>query len=168
MRGQQVVYDRLKELDISFEYYEHPEAYTAGEALELVNTQWSRGEGATLCKNLFFRNHKGTKHYLVIMDARAQLNIRDLEQRLKQGKLTFASEQRMEKYLGLKPGSVSLFGLINDMEHEVYVFLDENLQKAEKVSFHPNDNTASLVISQSDFQKFLAASQNQYSFISLY
>ncbi len=167
-RGQEQVYKKLEELNIPYEYYEHPAAPTAEMALEMVSKQWSRGEGAMLCKNLFFRNHKGNRHYLVIMDAHAQLNIRDLEQRLKQGKLTFASEQRMEKYLGLKPGSVSLFGLVNDVEHHVYVFLDENLLSAQKVSFHPNDNTASLVILKDDMLKFLETSGNGFEFLELY
>ncbi|PKN95828.1 MAG: prolyl-tRNA editing protein, partial [Chloroflexi bacterium HGW-Chloroflexi-5] len=96
------------------------------------------------------------------------LAIRDLEQRLKQGKLSFASDQRMEKYLGLKPGSVSPFGLIHDETHHVYLFLDENLKKLPKISFHPNDNRASLVIDFQDFVKFLNASGNDYEFLELY
>ena len=97
-----------------------------------------------------------------------QMDIHDLEQRLHQGKLTFASEARMEKYLGLKPGSVSPFGLINDTEHHVHLFIDKNLQKAPRLSFHPNDNTGTIIISQEDFIKFLEAMGNTYDFIELY
>jgi Ala-tRNA(Pro) deacylase len=73
------------------------------------------------------------------------LNIRDLEQRLRQGKLSFASPERMARYLGVEPGSVSPFGLIHDTGNHVHLFLDENLKKFRKISFHPNLNTASLV-----------------------
>jgi Ala-tRNA(Pro) deacylase len=96
------------------------------------------------------------------------LNIRDLEQRLKQGKISFASPRRMEKYLGLSGGSVSVFGLINDSENHVHLFLDEALEKAEKIAFHPNENTSTLVISRSSFLAFLQWSGNSYEFIKLY
>jgi Ala-tRNA(Pro) deacylase len=74
----------------------------------------------------------------------------------------------MEKYLGLKPGSVSPLGLIHDVEHHVHLFLDENLKNLPKISFHPNENTASLVIGFPDFLKFLEAMGNSYEFLELY
>lgn len=163
MNGQKELYTVLEQLQIPYVYNEHPAAPTAELAME-----YCKNDGATHCKNLFFRNHKGNKHYLVIIEASKNLGIRDLEQKLKQGKLSFASEARMEKFLGLKPGSVSLFGLINDKSHEVIVFLDKNLKSVSKVSFHPNENTASLVISSSDMVKFLDSFGNEYEFLELY
>ena len=163
MRGQQQVYDYLERLGIGFDYYEHPEAPT----IEIAS-QFYRGEGTVLCKNLFFRNHKGNKHYLVIMDARHNMDIHDIEHQLHQGKLSFASPERMMRYLGVKPGSVSLFTLVNDTNHEVFLFVDRKLMDASKVSFHPNDNTASLVISNSDMMKFIKSIGNQYEVLDLY
>ena len=119
-------------------------------------------------KNIFLRNHKGNKHYLVILHYKQQLVIRDLEQRLKQGKISFASDKRLEKYPGLKAGSVSPFGLINDEDNHVHLFIDKELKKAKHLSFHPNINTASLIISFDDFIKFLDNSGNSYEFIELY
>ena len=69
------------------------------------------------------------------------------------------------KYLGVKPGSVSPFGLINDAEHHVYLFLDQQLKTADKISFHPNDNTASLVLLYNDFMKYLEYLGNTYEYI---
>lgn len=163
MRGQQQVYDYLERQGIKFNYYEHPEAPT----IEIA-AQFYRGEGTVLCKNLFFRNHKGNKHYLVIMDARHNMDIHEIEHRLHQGKLSFASPERMMKYLGVRPGSVSLFTLVNDVNHEVILFVDKGLLSAEKVSFHPNDNTASLVISCEDMMKFIKSTGNQYEITDLY
>ena len=163
MRGQQQVYDYLERLGIEFDYYEHPEAPT----IEIAS-QFYRGESTVLCKNLFFRNHKGNKHYLVIMDARHSMDIHDIEHQLHQGKLSFASPERMMRYLGVKPGSVSLFTLVNDTNHEVILFVDKKLMDAPKVSFHPNDNTASLVISNSDMLKFIKSTGNQYEILDLY
>jgi len=157
------VLELLDQLEIGYEMIEHPPAPTIEEAMK----HWEKVD-ATHCKNLFFRNHKGNRHYLVILRADRKLNIRDLEQRLKQGKISFASPKRMEKHLGLEGGSVSLFGLINDAENHVHVFLDEVLEHAEKISFHPNENTASLIISNSSFHKFLQWSGNSFEFIQLY
>ena len=142
---------------------EHPAAPTIEIALQYCNNMDS-----THCKNLFFRNHKGNRHYLVIFYCEQNLAIHELEQRLRQGRLSFASEQRMQKYLGLKPGSVSPFGLLNDTEHHVYVFLDENLRKAPKVSFHPNDNRASLAIKTEDFIRYMDFTGNGYEWTKLY
>ncbi len=163
MIGQQIVYDRLAELGVSFDYYEHPEAPT----IEIA-AQFYRGEGTTLCKNLFFRNHKGNKHYLVIMDSRHDMDIHAIEHILHQGKLSFASPERMMRYLGVKPGSVSLFNLFNDTNHEVILFVDESLIHAEKVSFHPNDNHASLVITKENMLKIISSLGNQYEILKLY
>jgi Ala-tRNA(Pro) deacylase len=161
-RGQPQLYQYLKDLNISFDYYEHPPVPTIEEAKKY----WVDIE-ATHCKNLFFRNHKGNKHYLVVLDCNYDLHIHELEKKLKQGKISFASEQRMEKHLGVQPGSVSPFGLINDKEKHVHVFFDESLKKAEKISFHPNINTTSIVLLFSDFMKYIESTGNTYEFIQL-
>ena len=157
------MYETLRELGIDFDYVEHPEAPT----IEIAKKYWTNLD-STHCKNLFFRNHKGNRHYLVVFDCDHDLAIHDLEKMLKQGKLSFASEARMEKYLGLRPGSVSPFGLVNDEEHHVYVFLDKNLLKAKKLSFHPNDNRASLAIKLDDFIRYMDWVGNGYEWIELY
>jgi Ala-tRNA(Pro) deacylase len=162
MRGDPRLYLILEQHGITFDYYEHPAAPTIEDALR----NW-KDIDSTHCKNIFFRNHKGNRHYLVIMEYSRPLAIHDLEKRLKQGKLSFASPPRLEKYLGVKPGSVSLFGLINDTDNHVHVFLDEKLKEAERLSFHPNDNTASLVINHEGFMKFLEWSGNTYEFLKL-
>ncbi len=163
MVGQEKVYTVLRELGIEFDYVEHPEAPT----IEIAKKYWTNLD-STHCKNLFFRNHKGNRHYLVVFDCDHDLAIHDLEKMLKQGKLSFASEARMEKYLGLRSGSVSPFGLVNDEEHHVYVFLDKNLLKAKKLSFHPNDNRASLAIKLDDFIRYMDWVGNGYEWIELY
>ena len=153
----------LEKLGIPYELHEHPPVPTVEEALPY----W-KDIDATHCKNLFFRNHKGNRHYLVILDHRRQLNIRDLEQKLKQGKISFASPHRMERYLGLSGGSVSAFGIINDLDNHVHLFIDQALQSAARISFHPNENDATLVISFASFLRFLESSGNSYEFIRLY
>ena len=157
------VLDYLNGKGYKYDYYEHPEAPT----IAIAKQHW-RDDGSKHCKNLFFRNHKGNRHYLVVFDSERSMAIHDLEQKLHQGKLSFASEQRMMKYLGLKPGSVSPFGLINDEENHVHLFLDANLREQTSLSFHPNDNTATVVISQEMFMRYLAQVGNTWEWIELY
>jgi len=163
LNGDPALYKVLDELDIAFDYYAHPPAPTIEEA-----RKYWKDIDATHCKNLFFRNHKGNRHYLVIIEHSHDLVIRDLELRLKQGKLSFASGERMFRYLGLGPGSVSPFGLIHDQDHHVHLFLDQNLLKATKISFHPGINTASIVVSFDDFKKFLNFTGNTCDYLELY
>ncbi len=163
MNGDPRLYEVFKALEIGFDYYEHPPVPTVEEA-----AKYWKDLDATHCKNLFFRNHKGNRHYLVIMEHTRELNIRDLEQRLRQGKLSFASPQRLMKYLGLTPGSVSPMGLINDHEQHVHLFLDHNLESSERISFHPCINTASIVIAYADFMKFLAHCGNGWEYVRMY
>ena len=163
MNGDPKLYQLFNQLNIDFQYIEHPEAPT----IEIAKQYWE-GHDAKHCKNLFFRNHKGNKHYLVLLDCDATLDIHALEQILKQGKLSFASPQRLDKYLGIKPGSVTPFALINDTEKHVHVFIDSKLKEAEKVSFHPCINTASLIIETKNLIKFIEHQGNTYQWINLY
>ena len=173
MTREETVLDFLSKHDISYSIYHHPEGKTIAEA-----KQWWTDDGSVHCKNLFFRNHKGNKHYLVCFHCDHDLDIHDLEHRLKAslvsqglpscGKLSFASPERMMRYLGLEPGSVSPFGLINDSEHHVHLFLDETLRCASLLSFHPNDCRGTVVISNEAFHKYLEAVGNVYEYIKLY
>ncbi|MEI6348046.1 MAG: prolyl-tRNA synthetase associated domain-containing protein [Bacteroidota bacterium] len=162
MNGDPILYELLNKLQINYQYIEHPPAPT----IEIAKQYWD-GNNATHCKNIFMRNHKGNQHYLIILPCDSVFLIKNLEQNLKQGKLTFASEDRLYKYLKLTPGSVSPFGLINDSEHHVIVYIDEALAKSEHVSFHPNINTASLIISFSDLINFLIFAGSKYQILNL-
>lgn len=170
---EETVLRYLDEHQIAYEVYHHPEGKTIEEA-----KQWWHDDGSIHCKNIFLRNHKGNQHYLVCFDCDHDLDIHDLEQRLKAelmsqgfnspGKLSFASAERMMKYLGLEPGSVSPFGLINDEEQHVILFLDENLLHAPSLSFHPNDCRGTVVISQDMFARYLTEKGNPYRYMKLY
>lgn len=170
---EETVFRYLKEHGIPFTYYHHPEGKTIEQAM-----QWWHDDGSVHCKNVFMRNHKGNQHYLISFDCRQNLAIHDLEQRLKQqeqaagrpspGKLSFASPERMLKYLGLEPGSVSPFGLINDKEHHVILFLDKNLKRADTLSFHPNDCRSTVVIERAAFEKYLQETGNTIEWVDLY
>ncbi|HUX53953.1 MAG TPA: prolyl-tRNA synthetase associated domain-containing protein [Williamwhitmania sp.] len=162
MNGSPELYTVLSNLNISFDYYEHPPTPTVEEAM----IYWKDIE-ATHCKNLFFRNHKGNRHYLVVFDHRKTLEVKMLEEKLRQGKLSFASAQRMETHLGVTPGSVTPLAIINDAAKHVKLFLDMDIKRSEKVSFHPCINTASIVIKTADFIRFLDFIGNEYEWIEV-
>jgi Ala-tRNA(Pro) deacylase len=119
------------------------------------------------CKNLFLRNQKGNRHFLVVLEHKRRLDMRRLGEILQAGKLSFASDERLAKYLGLASGAVSAFGLINDRGREVEVILDESLKEKDEINFHPNVNTATLTIGFDDFLKFLAWSGHTPRYVRL-
>lgn len=159
---EQKVYDILKELGIPYTRHEHPPVYTVEEAEQ----HWENITGAH-CKNLFLRNKKGKKHYLVLVESRKRVDLKALTGRLGEDRLSFASPERMMRYLGLEPGAVSPFGLINDRENTVVVIIDQELKEASHVNFHPNVNTATVGITFSDFEKFLSHCGNPIRHLSI-
>lgn len=156
------VRDALAALGIPFDRYEHPPVATAIEADE----HWA-GIEAAHCKNLFLRNQKGSRHYLVIVKHQKRADLRAVADQIGDGKLSFASPERLMTHLGVMPGSVSPFGLINDASHEVRVFLDRDLKEAQRISFHPNINTVTVVLAFADFERFLAARGNPVKYVTV-
>jgi Ala-tRNA(Pro) deacylase len=157
---EQKVYDVLDELNITYTRHEHPPVYTVEEAEKF----WGEIEGQH-AKNLFLRNNKGNAHYLVVLEKSKTVGLKDLSEKLGAGKLSFASAERLMKYLGLEAGAVSPFGLINDNQKSVEVVLDKDFEKGELVNFHPNVNTATLTISCSDFKRFLDSCGNEVTYL---
>ena len=153
---------RLQALGIPYERYDHPAVATAEAAAE----HW-RDIDAMHFKNLFLRNQKGTRHYLVIIEYMKRADLRRVAEQIGDGKLSFASPERLKTHLGLTPGSVSPFGLINDPAHAVRVVLDRDLKTASRLSFHPNINTRTYVIASDDFMRFLAATGHPVQYVTI-
>ncbi len=156
------VHARLAELGIAFTRHEHPPVPTVEEA----EKHWA-GIDATHCKNLFRRNQKGNRHYLVIVGHSKNVDLRAVADQIGDGKLSFASPERLMTHLGLTPGSVSPFGLIHDRDHGVRVVLDRDLKAAARLSFHPNINTVTLTLSASDFGRYLASCGNPVQYVTM-
>jgi len=157
---EQKVYDTLDQLNIDYRRHEHQPVYTVEEAKQY----WKEIEGAH-AKNLFLRNNKGNRHYLIVMEQSKSADLQNLSMKLAAGKLSFASERRLKEHLGLETGAVSPFGLINDHKKAVTVVIDRELKQFDKVNFHPNVNTATITISYHDFENFLQHCGNETVFI---
>lgn len=161
------IYAVLDALNISYVRHDHEAAFTVEQA-EQIYGQLEGGK----TKNLFLRNKKGRRHYLLVAEQHQTVDLKALRAELGESSLSFASPERLMKYLGLTPGSVSPFGLINDKEQEVVVLLDKtlldkSLQNMDPLNFHPNINTATLSISQDDFLRFLGHCGNEVRTVEL-
>lgn len=156
------VLDVLDRLGIAYVRHEHPPVFTVDDA----DKYWT-GLRGTHCKNLFLRNKKGNRHYLVIAPTTRTIDLRRLNGLLNEDRLSFGSAERLKRCLGLEPGSVSPFGLINDREKEVRVIVDEELRNSRFLGFHPNANTATLDIASADFEKFLAWCGNDVRYLNI-
>ncbi|MGB7217356.1 MAG: prolyl-tRNA synthetase associated domain-containing protein [Vicinamibacterales bacterium] len=159
---EQQVAAHLASLGIPFTSYEHPPVSSAEEA----EKYWA-GIEAFHCKNLFLRNQKGDRHYLVIVKHLKRANLRAVADQIGDGRFSFASPERLMKHLGLTPGSVSPFGLLNDGDHDVRVVLDRDVKSAEVVSFHPNINTATITLKLTDFLRFLESRGNPIQYVTV-
>ncbi len=159
---EQPVYERLNSLAITFARHEHPPVATADEA----QRYWADID-ATHCKNLFLRNQKGTRHYLAILVHMKRANLRGIADQIGDGKLSFASPERLMSHLGVTPGSVSPFGLIHDADHGVRVILDRDLRGADLISFHPNINTLTITLRFADFLRFLDGCGNPVQYVTV-
>ena len=153
---------RLRELGIDYTRHEHPPVATVEEAEQ----HWA-GIDATHCKNLFLRNQKGNRHYLVVLTASKKADLRAVADQIGDGKLSFGSAERLMTHLGLAPGSVSPFGLINNADHGVRVVLDRDLKAATRLSFHPNTNTVTYTVAAADFTRFLEACGNHVQHVTV-
>lgn len=113
------------------------------------------------CKNLFLRDQKYKRHFLVILPAKHQTDLKKVSEVVGEKKLSFANPDTLREKLGVEVGSVSPFGLLNDSLHEVEVYVDKAVYDAAIVSFHPNRNTASLELTGAMFRKFLERMENK-------
>jgi len=156
------VYAALDALNISYERHEHAAVFNAEDAAKF----WDPIRGLQ-CKNLFLRNKKGDRHYLVVLEISKRADLKEIVKLVGDDRLSFGSPERLMAELGLTPGSVSPFGLLNDADGSVRVLLDQDLRGADRLIFHPNINTASVVVSWADLERFLATRRNTVRVIAL-
>jgi Ala-tRNA(Pro) deacylase len=156
------VYAALDTLGIAYERHEHPAVFHAEDA----SKYWNPIPGVQ-CKNLFLRNKKGDRHYLVVLEISKRADLREIVKLVGDDRLSFGSPERLMAELGLTPGSVSPFGLLNDADGSVRVLIDRDLKGADRLIFHPNINTASVVVSWGDLERFLASRANTVRVIAL-
>ena len=148
MLDPQQLFARLDQLGIAHRTVEHPPVFTVEEAKAL------RGNlPGHHIKNLFLRNKKEEMWLVVALEDRA-VDLKRLGEVLGAGRLSFGSPERLRKYLGVEPGSVTPFAVINDTAHQVRLVLDRGLQKGGLVNAHPLTNTMTSALSLADLLRF--------------
>ena len=137
--GKKEIYSLLEAKGIAFEKLEHEAVYT----MEDMDKARITAKG-TVCKNLFLRDAKGKNHFLVTVPEEKRVDLKLLAEKIGSTKLSFASADRLAKYLCVEQGCVSPFGVLNDESRSVTVVLVQDLQFNDTIGVHPNDNTASV------------------------
>jgi len=155
-------YQFLADHKIEYERHDHPAVYTVEESDRLVPPL----PGAKT-KNLFLRDQKGKRHFLVVVSAHKRVNIKALPEALGSSRLSFGSAGRLKKYLGVEPGAVTLLAIFNDPDHVVEVFVDKALWESEAFNFHPLVNTSTLVISRQNIKRFAEATGHEIQIVDV-
>ena len=141
--------DLLKKSNYSYKLYEHQALFTVNDSVN------KRGEiSGSHSKNLFLKNKKN-KFFLFTCLEQTKVELKKLAKKLELGNISFANEVFLLEYLGVKPGSVTPFGLLNDQQQQVEFYLDKKFLADETANFHPLTNTQTINIKINDFINFL-------------
>lgn len=147
------VYDLLDRLGIEYERTDHEEANTMEACNEIDKVL-----DVIICKNLFLCNRQETQFYLLMMPGEKPFKTKDLSKQIGSARLSFGKEEYMEEYLNIKPGAVSIMGLMNDTEHHIQLLMDKSVAESEYLGCHPCVSTSSLKMKTKDIlDKFLPA-----------
>ena len=163
LEKEERVYDLLDGLGVPYGRIDHEHADTMEACLAI-----DEALDCLICKNLFLANRQGTQFYLLMMPGDKVFKTKELSPQLGVARLSFGSGEKMEEYLDITPGSVSVLGLMNDHENRVQLVVDEDVRGQEFFGCHPCINTSSLKLRISDlFEKILPAIGHEPVFVQL-
>lgn len=151
----------LKNEKIAFQIAEHEAIYTMAEsdALKLPDRD-------IVAKNLFVRDDKKRQYYLLTLQKDKHVDLKEIQTRLKSRRLSFASEADLNNMLGLSKGAVTPFGVLNDAEHRVKVFIDADFRN-HMIGVHPNINTATIWLRANELFQIIEQHGNPVNWIQL-
>ena len=158
----QEVLNYLTTHDIPYVLHTHPAVYNMQDAA----AHYQNINGLPV-KNLFLKDKKSGAYYLCILPGAKKLDFKKIESLLGSKAITFASAENLKNVMGLEPGSVSIFGVLNDPEGRVGIILDAEVHDASIVTFHPNTNTATIEITHDDLMKFLGLVKHSVQVVPL-
>lgn len=159
---EQAFLDLMKEHSFVFEYFVHPAVFTCAEADE-HHTHIK----AVSTKNLFLCDKKARRFFLAVTACEKTVRLDELSVVLGVPHLRFASEQNLQRLLGVAGGSVTMMGLVNDSEHTVELWIDSEIWKGETFLCHPLVNTATLVLSKAELERFLSLTGHTPKFFEM-
>lgn len=151
MNTSQSILKKLEELDIPFQNFTHPAVYTCEESQQLCPPMPGKKN-----KNLFLRDRKGKHYFLISLAQDKRADLKQLAEILGVNGLSFASEKRLMKVLGVAPGSVGILALLNDQECLADVWIDQELLDEEWLQSHPIVNTETTCFKTDQLQALLS------------
>lgn len=156
------IYEFLSENGIAYERFDHPPVYTVDDVKRLTPDL-----PGVKTKNLFLRDAKGKRHFLLVVPHDKRVDMKAVSDVLGAKRVSFGSADRLQKHLGIEPGSVSLLAVFNDPENAVELFVDRDIWNAEAFQFHPLVNTSTLVISRYQAERFAAAAGHEIRLVAV-
>ena len=156
------VYKLLNKLHIQYDKIEHPPLFTCKD-----NEKYNIKFDAIICKNLFIRNSNKSQYYLFTVPIEKRVDLKFLQSLLEETRLSFGDENMLEEKLGVKSGAVSIFNVMNLKDKDIVFILDEAILKYEKVAFHPNVNTETVIFNPKELNKILECYNVNYKFITI-
>lgn len=151
----------LKSLNIKYELHHHEAVFTVAES-EKVDAKIS----GTHCRNLFLRDRK-KKNYLLTLQNMTAVDMKKLPVIIESDRLSFGSAKRLWQYLGVRPGSVCPFSIVNDTDNQVKILLDKSMMEADIVNYHPLLNTMTVSLKPSDLIKFIESTGHEAHIVDL-
>jgi Ala-tRNA(Pro) deacylase len=149
-------------MDIPYQVTRHHAVFTIED---MENLQMEHIE--KVAKNLFVRDDKKRNYYLLVVHKDKSANLKEVQLQIGSRRLSFASEDDLARHLGLSKGEVTPFGVLNDRENIVKVFVDRDILSCDFIGIHPNDNTATVWISIKNLAKVLKSANHEVSFITI-
>ncbi len=157
------VYDLLDKLGIEYERTDHEEANTMEKCNEIDKILYT-----IICKNLFLCNRQQTEFYLLMMPGDKPFKTKYITKQLGCSRLSFAPSEKMLEYLDIKPGAVSIMGLMNDKDNKIQLVIDKPVVESETLGCHPCVCTSSLKFKTKDIiEKFLPAVHHEPIIVDL-
>jgi len=150
MTPYETVKNKLDELGIEFQMVEHEAAFTTEQADKYIE-----GIEGVRTKTMFLTDKKKTQWFLLVMDDANRLDMARFEEITGTKRIKMASAESLVEKMGLTPGSVSIFGLLNNQDHDIKVYIERAITGEARMSFHPNDNTKTIFISTQDMFRFI-------------
>ena len=161
-RESRTVLDVLENAGIRYRMVSHDPVYTI-EEMERLHLD----ADALIAKNLFLRDARGKRHFLVVLAKDKVVDLKALRRRLGTSALSFASEDRLKRLLGLEKGAVTPLGILNDEARAVEVLFDRDLAGLPALGVHPNRNTATVFLPLADLESLIRSHGNAVSFVDI-
>lgn len=158
--------DNLNSWGIDFQEYDHIPLYTVADSKEVQHAFLAPEDGGGHIKNLYLRDNK-KRNYLIVAEQDRKIDLKSLPQKIESGRLSFGSPERLLENLGVRPGAVTPFAMINGVNAGVNLFLDATLKDCALIYAHPLVNDRTVALTPSGLEKFFAKLGCEFQWVNL-